>query len=366
VPTLTLITEQVLARVPGGTGRYTYQAAAAVAAARPEGWRTRGVVAWHPRLAPARIPGLAGPRRLPLGARVLPRVWARSLPPRLAGDVVHALTPLAPPRRPGQVLVVTVHDDVPYTHPELLTPHGAAWHRTMIDRAAREAAVIAVPTRAAADGLRAAGIDARIEVAGAGPTPAMLVPVGDAALTAARRHFHLPPVYLITVATLEPRKGLDVLLDALVELPGVHLAVVGRTGWGHVDPVTETKRRGLADRVHLLGGLSDADLAAVLAGAAASVSPSRSEGFGLPLLEAMSRGIPVVHSAAPALVEVSGGAGVLTPVGDSAALATALAGVLNDPLRAQRLAVAGRLRAADFSWAEVAQRMWAIYTELAG
>ena len=366
MPTLTLVTEQVLARVPGGTGRYSYQAAAAVAAARPAGWQTRGVVAWHPRLGPARIPGLTGPRRLPLGARVLARVWARGLPPRLPGQVVHALTPLAPPRRVGQALVVTVHDDVPYAHPELLTPHGAAWHRTMIDRAAREAAVIAVPTRAAADGLRAAGLDARIEVVGAGPTPAMLAPVGDPALAAARRRYQLPAVYLLTVATLEPRKGLDVLLDALVELPGVHLAVVGRTGWGHVDPAAETKRRGLADRVHLLGALSDVELTAVLAGAAASVSPSRSEGFGLPLLEAMSRGVPVVHSAAPALVEVAGGAGVVAPIGDPVALAVALAGVLNHPVGAERLSVAGRLRAADFSWAEVAQRMWAIYTELAG
>jgi glycosyltransferase involved in cell wall biosynthesis len=114
----------------------------------------------------------------------------------------------------------------------------------------------------------------------------------------------------------------------------------------------------------LLGRVGDADLAAVLAGATALVAPSRAEGFGLPVLEAMAAGVPVVSSDAPALVEVGGGATVVTPVGDADALARALADVVADDDLRHSLAERGRLRAADFSWSAVATRLWALYREL--
>lgn len=372
MPLLTLITEQIFARVPGGTGRYSREVSVALGESVPPGWRARSVTAWHRDTSIAEVPGLGGPRRLPVGGRVLARLWERDLPLTVAGSVLHALTPLAPGRtRARQALVVTVHDAVPFTHPDTLTLRGAGWHRLMIERASRMAAVLVVPTRAVAGELKAAGIGGRIEVIGEGTAAALTVAVSDTATERVRARFQLPDRYMITVGTMEPRKGLDVLLDALAmddraaegPLLGV-LAVVGQPGWGDQDLVVEAERRGLSSRVRVLGRLPDDEMAAVMAGAAVSVVPSRSEGFGLPLLEAMKRGIPVVHSNAPALVEVAGGAGRSVPVGDPAALRTAIADVLSDPDLAAGLSRAGRLRAADFSWEEVAGELWKLYTDV--
>jgi len=148
-------------------------------------------------------------------------------------------------------------------------------------------------------------------------------------------------------------------------LADVPLVVVGQTGWGGIDVQARSADLGISGRVRLLGRLPDADLAVVLDRAAALVSPSRAEGFGLPVLEAMAAGVPVVSSDAPALVEVGGGATVTVPVGDAAALADALAGVLGDAALRRRLAEAGRRRAADFTWEKAARRLWELYEQVA-
>ena len=363
---LTLITEQVLAPVPGGTGRYAREVAAAVGATVPDGWRVGSVVALHRTVRAARVDGVSGPARLPVGPRILARLWERGLPPTLAGTVVHALTPLAPPHlRPGQALVVTVHDAVPYTHPDTLTPRGAHWHRVMIERSAAVASVLVVPTRAVAAALAAAGVQARMEVIGEGVAPGLRTTSAEAVRV--RTRFDLPDRYLVAVGTLEPRKGLDVLLDALAVLgpAAPPLMVIGQLGWGGTDLPREAARRGLSGQVRVLGRLPDSEMAAVVAGAASVVVPSRTEGFGLPVLEAMSLGVPVIHSDAPALVEVAQGAGMAVRIGNAPALAAAIRCVLDDRRLAARMSTAGRLRAADFSWDAVAQQLWTLYTDIA-
>jgi glycosyltransferase involved in cell wall biosynthesis len=173
--------------------------------------------------------------------------------------------------------------------------------------------------------------------------------------------------FLLSLATLEPRKGLDVLVDALArpEAPAVPLLLVGQAGWGDVDPEAFAAAAGLAaDRVRPLGRLSDTDLAVVLDRATALVVPSRAEGFGLPVLEAMAAGTAVVTSDVPALVEVGGGATSVTPVGDSAALAAALDQVITDASLRGSLEDAGRRRAEHYSWTATADRMWRLYDQL--
>ena len=363
-----LVLEQLLSPVPGGTGRYARQVAEAVAAERP-GARVVGVVAAHRDVAAAQVPGVAGPRRLPVGRRALARAWERGLPPHVGrARLVHAPTVLLPPRRRGQALVVTVHDAVPWTHPETLTPRGVAFHRRCVARAVREADAVVVPTAAVAREL-AAHVDGwpprRVEVVGHGVAPALLAAATAPDADARAARLGLPgDGYWLSVATLEPRKGLDVAVAALAEpgAPALPLLVAGPGGWGDLDVRGAARAAGLPDgRVRLLGHLSDDDLAVALSRATALVAPSRSEGFGLPVLEAMALGCPVVVSDAPALVEVAAGAGAVVPRGDAAALAGALARLASDASARRVRAAAGRARAAAFGWDDAARALWALY-----
>jgi len=353
VPELVVIAEQLLAPVPGGTGRYTAELLRALPDAAPDGWTVSSVVARHPDVGAARVDGVAGPRVLPLPPRALVAAWQLGLSLWPGGDAVHAPTPLAPAKAPrGRTLSVTVHDTVPWTHPETLTPRGVSWHRAMIARAAAKANALVTPTQAVADDLATrVEISARTHVIGHGPTR-----FPDAV------DIDVPERYVLAVGTLEPRKGIDVLIDAMSRFDGPPLLLAGQPGWGGLDPLEMARERGLPDgRVRVLGRLSDAELAGVLRRASVLAVPSLAEGFGLPLLEAMAAGVPVVHSNAPALVEVSGGAGVSVPRGDAAALAAALQDVLASPARAADLAERGRKRVEHFSWRAAAEAIWAIH-----
>src|SRR6478609_3759810 len=346
---LTVIVEQCLAPVPGGTGRYAAEITSALAASTPAGWRVRTVTAWHRDVRDALIAGADGPHRLPAGHRVLNQLWRRGLPPGVRGTAVHATTPLAPGRLRNAI--VTVHDAVPWTHPETLSPRGVAWHRTAVGRAMTNAKAIVVPSGAVADDL--AGLfpaaSGRVVVVPHGVTP--LRPPADAAERRERLGLH--GRYFLSVATLEPRKGLDVLIDALA-LPAAGdatLAIAGQPGWGGVDLVSLAGAAGIApERLRLLGRLHDEDLASAMQGATALVAPSRSEGFGLPVLEAFAAGVPVICSDAPALVELSGGAALVVPREDPAALAAALASVRDEDTVALGMRDRGLARAAHYSW----------------
>ncbi|UOY01237.1 glycosyltransferase family 4 protein [Blastococcus sp. PRF04-17] len=279
-------------------------------------------------------------------------------------DVVHAPTLLAP-TAVAVPLVVTVHDAVPWTHPETLTARGVRWHRAMAARVAARADAVVVPTRAVADALAEHLPLRRVEVIGEGVS-ADLAPPADVAARA--RRMGLPEEgFLLSLATLEPRKGLDVLIRALSEdtAPRLPLLVVGQPGWGGIDPAAMAAAEGLAPgRVRVLGRLSDADLATALARATALVVPSRAEGFGLPVLEAMHAGTPVVCSADPALAEVGGDAVRITPVGDARALAAGLAEVACDADLRSGMAERGRRRAAGYTWERAASALWDLYGSL--
>jgi glycosyltransferase involved in cell wall biosynthesis len=344
-----LLLEQCLAPVPGGTGRYSRELMRALSATAPEGSDVEAWTAWH--RAPLRFPQHQGAveiarRRLPLPRRALIAAWERGVGPGIAADVVHAPTPLHPPRR-HRPLVVTVHDAVAWTYPETLTPRGVAWHRTMIARATATADLLVVPTQAVADELGRHVALRDVLVVGEGVCPHQVLPA-DADERAAR--LQLPERYLLTVGSLEPRKGLRELAAVLDgSLP---LLCAGPDGWGDGAPLSGAR---------LLGHVSDPDLAVLLSRATALVVPSHDEGFGLPLLEGMSLGTPVLTSDAPALVEVAGGAALAVPLAE---LRDGLQQITGDEALRARLRRDGPRRAADFSWVNAAETLWRAYLDL--
>lgn len=359
-----LVVDQLFAPVPGGTGRYAGDLASALTLAAPGGSSLQTWSAWH-RPGPRPSRGTSGLRQLPMGSRLLSRMWERGLGPAPRdADVVHATTLLVPPKRRA-ALVVTIHDVVPWTHPETLTPRGVGFHRRMGARAASEADLIVTPTVAVADQVRHL-LAPGAEVIAVPPGFSSNLTVPDDARERRTRQVGEGD-YLLFVGTSEPRKGLDTLLDALSEpaLRGQSLVVVGPRGWGGVDVGQQAEARGIADRVTMTGRVDDADLAALYAGASLVVMPSRAEGFGLPVLEAMNLAVPVITSDDPAMREVGAGATRTFPVGDPTALCAAIVRVLSDAALREQMIGAGRMRALDFDWLDSARTLWGLYARLA-
>ncbi|ROQ36658.1 glycosyltransferase involved in cell wall biosynthesis [Frondihabitans sp. PhB188] len=377
--TLRVVVDQILAPVPGGIGRYTEELTRELIATAPRGCDVEGIVAAHPQEAYDRLddklPGLAGMYRSVLGRRELSIAWQTGVIGLPGRGMVHGtslMTPLYKHDRelaPATQTAVTIHDTVPWTNPDTLTAQGVRWHKAMAKRAYRFADAVVVPTHAVAGELSELfpfGDRLRV-IGGAVSTDLATPPDADAIAD----ELDLPERYILSVGTLEPRKGVEPLLEALAhpDAPDVPLLIVGPPGWGDVSVDSVVARLGLApDRVRVLGRVPDASLAVLLERASVFVFPSLAEGFGLPLVEAFSFGTPVVHSDAPALVEVAAGAGVIVPRDDTAGyperLAQALFQVVNDTDLAARLGVAGLDRARAFSWRDSAEKVWQLHADL--
>lgn len=376
---LRVILDQMVAPVPGGIGRYAEELTRELIATAPRGSRVAGFVASSPEGDYAsireRLPGLAALHKSALDRRQLALAWQHGFTPIPGEGLIHATSLLAPLTRhdrstsPSTQIAVTIHDAVPWTHPETLTPRGVSWHRAMAKRAERYADAILVPTHAVADELADfLAIGERVRVIGGAVASSLRLPDDEDRVA---ERLELPERYLLAVGTLEPRKGLEPLVRALaLGIPDeVPLLVIGPGGWGGIDVDSVAAEAGLAPgRVRVLGSVSDVDLAVALNRAAAFVYPSLAEGFGLPVIEAFSFGTPVIHSDAPAIVEVSAGAGIEVARADAhgypARLAEAILGVLDDAELAGRLAVVGRDRAGAFSWRDSAEKVWQLHADL--
>jgi glycosyltransferase involved in cell wall biosynthesis len=170
------------------------------------------------------------------------------------------------------------------------------------------------------------------------------------------------PPYLLFVGGIQPRKDPLAAIEALALLDGdLSLVVVGAEKRGGDEVRRTVSRLGLEQRVDLAGHVQREELAALYRGAACLVFPSRYEGFGLPVLEAMASGTPVVAAAAGAVPEVAGDAAILVEPGQPEAIADGITRALADR---ERLVAAGLQRAAQFSWTETARRTLAVYREL--
>jgi glycosyltransferase involved in cell wall biosynthesis len=301
------------------------------------------------------------PVEVPGSIRRLYPSWALAGRPSLPGafadrDVIHATNHAAvPPARSGQGLVVTIHDLAFDEFPQAF-PRDWRWlYRLGVRAAARRADVLLTPSASTASDLQTRyGVRAeRIRV-----TPlAGSLPVADVDVDRVLERLRIPRPYVVCPATLEPRKNQARLVrayrQAAPDLPHA-LVLAGPDGWGVAEIEAEIGRGG-PGRVHRTGLLRGVDLDAVLRGADLVVYPSRYEGFGLPIVEAMQRGVPVVTSTAPACAETAGDAAVLVDPEDVGGLADAIARVLGDRALHADLAARGRDRAAGFSWATTAR-----------
>jgi glycosyltransferase involved in cell wall biosynthesis len=288
------------------------------------------------------------PRRF--SARVLQAAWLRTdWPPVewLTGllDVFHGTNFVLPPTRRARG-VVTVHDLAYETHADTVTP-ASLRYRTLVPRALYRGAICLTPSRAVADEVRDRY---SVDPARVVPTPLGVSSFWYGPHAAPEG---LPGEYVVFVGSREPRKNLPVLLDALRLLPDAPpLVLVGPRGWGaDVDP----------SRVVMAGYLDGPRLASVVAGARAFVFPSRYEGFGLPPLEALAAGTPVVASDLPVLREVLGERASYAPVNDAEALAAAIGQALHDGDGGVAGRAARAAHAAAYTWERCARATLAAY-----
>jgi glycosyltransferase involved in cell wall biosynthesis len=329
-----------------GVGRYT-SALAEELASMPDvdmravaftlrGWRKLRKVLPHGSRA----------RGMPVSAQLLRKCWLRGpFPPieLFAGftDVVHGTNFVLPPslRAAG---VLTIHDLAFLDAPDELPPSDRELPE-LVRRSAQRAAMVCTPTQAVAD-----AVSERLHV----PVEKIMVtPLGvDPAWFTARppgsqvrKRLGLPEEYLLFVGAAGPRKRLDWLLKAHESAPDLPPLILA--GPGHT---------AMSGRVHPTGYLSDVDLRNVVAGASALILPSRDEGFGLPVLEAMAADVPVICSDVPALREVAGGHATLVPFGDLEAMRVALSAALQEPPTPATL-TARRSHAGEYTWRRCAE-----------
>jgi len=291
-------------------------------------------------------------RGMPVSARLLRKSWLKGpFPPieLFAGftDVVHGTNFVLPVslRAAG---VLTIHDLAFLDAPEELPPSDRELPQLVV-KSAQRAAMVCTPTQAVADVVceRLNLPTDRVMVTPLGIDPAWFTarPPG----TQVRKRLGLPEEYLLFVGAAGPRKRLDWLLkahEAAPDLPPLVLA-----GPGH---------KVASARVHPTGYLSDVDLRNVVAGASALVLPSRDEGFGLPVLEAMASDVPVICSDVPALREVAGGHATLVPFGDLDAMRVALNAALQEPPTPATLAIR-RAHAGEYTWRRCAETTVSAY-----
>ncbi|HEX2026174.1 MAG TPA: glycosyltransferase family 1 protein, partial [Actinomycetota bacterium] len=266
-----------------------------------------------------------------------------------------------PPPGPAQALVVTVHDLAFRLFPSMYPPAWRAVYRAGLRRAVRTAgAIITVSRRTATDLARLTPVDpARIHVV----PLAVSVPENPADPEPALDRLRIPRPYVLFAGTLEPRKNLVRLIRAYrrvaLRLPHA-LVVAGPLGWRSKRLHRELAVPG-AGRVFVTGRVSDEDLDALFRGADAFVYPSLYEGFGLPVLEAMVRGVPTITSTVSSLPEVAGRAAVLVEPRSVRGLAEAIERLLTDRERAERARREGLERASLFTWDRTARMTLDVY-----
>ncbi len=352
-----------------GIGWYTHELIDAVARQAPDddvlvfpiSWRTARML----RLDPPHRPNVSVTRKI-APARPLWAMWDRvAFPPMewlVNCDVFHATNFIAPPSRRVPT-VVTVHDIGFVRSPESVPPAIRRMAR-LLPTVLRRASVVVAISNFTRDELAwwLPDIADRISV----------IPPGFHQRNVTPSDTGLPPgpPYALMLGTLEPRKNVGLALDAMRILRRQHVAlrlVLAGSPTPVLDVAAMLRKRGLGPpEVVRTGYVDDARVAALVAGARMLVFPSLYEGFGMPVIEAMDAGLPVVAARAGATVEVAGDAAVLVDPDDPEAFADAMLRVASDEQLREELVRAGHRRAMQFSWDDTARATLLLYRGLAG
>jgi glycosyltransferase involved in cell wall biosynthesis len=325
-------------------------------------------------------------RPVPVTDRFLNIIWHRlrlPLPAELLTgpvDVFHSPDFTLPPLARARSLL-TVHDLSFLRHPESAHPAQRAYLVQAVPRSvARADHVLADSQNTKTDLVELLGVPpTRVTVVYPGIEPRFQRMTDPELLAGVRARYHLPDRFILHVGTLQPRKNLVRLIEAFHQLIGtttegrrlksetshLKLVLVGEKGWLYQEIFNAVQRPGLAENVMFLGFVDDADLPAIYSLAELFVFPSLYEGFGLPVLEAMACGCPVVCSNASSLPEVAGDAALLVPPTDVDALTDAMAQVPGDAALRSRLIEAGYAQASRFTWEAAARQTRELYQLLA-
>lgn len=374
MPRLRLVVDAILDPTRSEIGRYAAELGRELIITAPTGMEVEGLVSASPSTGYARLvdelPGLSDLHKSAFERRALHGLWRRGLAPS-NGGMLHAPDVLAPVVRhdrlskPGEQTVVTVHDTLAWTAPERLPKGEAALRVAMIRRAAKHADAVIVPNHTVAEALsEVASFDDRIRVIPGGTSSHFEAPLNAEHRAAA---LGLPDEYVMAWSTGESAKAsIGQLLRGMTRTDGPSLPIVVLAT---NDVRSAAAELGLPqDRLHLVDPSDAADRAIVLERASVFVHPGPAEGFGLPILDAMAAGVPVVHADDEALEELTADAALVVSRNDvagfTASLAQHIAALLEDAQTRERMRIAGRDRAQLFSWRDAAEKVWQLHADL--
>lgn len=300
---------------------------------------------------------------------LIKQLWFPFVLPRLHLGVMHFPSFPPPYFQPfGPPAVMTLHDAGPWRYADALTLHGRLYFRTLLARGARSCTRVITVSKHAKSEIRhflGERYLSKISVISEAARAEFATPCSDSFKQEVRAHYELPDRYLFTVSTVEPRKNLVTLLGAYKRLKkqlGTScppLVIVGRKGWNCDDILGYMAE--LEGTVRFPGYVPDEALIALYQMAECLVLPSLYEGFGLPVLEAMMAGCPVITSTSSSLPEVAGHAGLLVDPLDAEGIANAIRQVLQDEDLRSRMVSDGRMWASRFSWEETARMTREVY-----
>lgn len=355
-----IFADQLFYKQPGGIGTYLRRIIPGLAGELGEGSL---VLAHHGPGDKPLFPGLEKVEevRLPPRRDFLGVSWhTLGYPPleRYLGrlDVAHAPSLVYPPSRAP--LVATVHDLTVLKYPGAFPRKWRHFHARGLKLILRHAGVILCDSRSTMDDLRSltGNRDPRIRVVPLGVSPPG--EVNGEAMERVLAKYNLRAGYILFVGTLEPRKNLFRLVKAYTALSGEErgrggeLVLVGAAGWMEEKEISRLRSQ---PGVRWLGFLPQDELEAVYRGASLFVYPSLYEGFGLPVLEAMARGLPVVTSGTSSMREVGEGAALLVDPTDERELRRAMQRLMDDEGLREELACRGRERSAEYTWEKTAE-----------